>query len=416
MPIVVRPDRSSSVPLPDRSGWPGLAEVPRSAARARAARAFFRQAVRRLDLRVELPSGRTWGGGGGGSPLMRIVREHEFFARLGTGGKIGFGEAYMVGAWTADDLEGVLRAFAAKVRSLAPRPLHSLRRWYDTAHPAAEDNDLAGARENISRHYDLSNELFELFLDETMTYSSAWFEPGDSFADAQRRKVDGILDLGGVRAGSSVVEIGTGWGTLAIRAAERGAEVTTLTISEEQRRLAEQRIAAAGVSDRVRVLLQDYRDAHGTYDSVVSVEMIEAVGEKWWPTYFRTLDRLLAPGGKVGLQVIVMPHEALMAISDSYSWVHKYIFPGGLVLSHRVITDVLARHTSLRVVERRDLGLSYAMTLRQWRERFLSRWDDVRALGFDETFRRMWEFYFAYFEAGFRVGYLDVSQLSLARV
>ncbi len=415
MPVIVRPERQATVPLPDRCRWPGLDQVPRSGARAAAARAFFRQAVRRLDLRVELPGGRRWGGGGGGAPVMRILREDEFFARIGAGGKIGFGEAYMVGAWRADDLERVLRAFAAQVRTLVPRPLQALRRWHDARQPAVEDNDVTGARENVSRHYDLSNELFELFLDETMTYSSAWFEPGDTFADAQVRKVDGILDLAGVGEGSRMVEIGTGWGSLAIRAAGRGAEVTTLTISEQQRRLAEQRIAAADVDDRVRVLLQDYRDARGSYDSVVSVEMIEAVGEKWWPTYFRTLDRLLAPGGRVGLQVIVMPHDALMAIRRSYSWVHKYIFPGGLVLSHKVISDVLREHTSLQVVERRDLGLSYAMTLRQWRERFLAGWEDARALGFDDVFKRMWEFYFAYFEAGFRVGYLDVSQLALAR-
>jgi cyclopropane-fatty-acyl-phospholipid synthase len=415
MPVKIRPERESTVPIPDQSRWPGLEEVPDSRARATAARALFRGMVRRLDLRVVFPDGRVWGGGGGGSAVMRIVREHEFFARIGTTGKVGFGEAYMVGAWTADDLERVLRAFAARVRSLVPRPLQALRRWHDLRQPAVEDNDHAGARENISRHYDLSNEMFELFLDETMTYSSAWFEPGDSFADAQRRKIDGILDLAEVRDGSRVIEIGTGWGSLAIRAAERGADVTTLTISGEQARLAAERVAGAGVSDRVHILEQDYRDAQGSYDAVVSVEMIEAVGERWWPEYFRTLDRLTGPGGRVGLQVIVMPHDALMAIRNSYSWVHKYIFPGGLVLSHKVIEDILRKHTSLRVVARRDLGTSYAMTLRQWRERFLARWGDAQRLGFDDVFRRMWEFYFAYFEAGFRVGYLDVSQLALAR-
>jgi cyclopropane-fatty-acyl-phospholipid synthase len=415
MPVKIRPERATTVPIPDQSAWPGLAEVPDKPVRAKLARSAFRAMVRGLDLRVTFPDGRVWGGGSGGSPVMRIVREHEFFARVGATGKIGFGEAYMVGAWTADDLERVLRAFAVRVRSLVPRPLQALRRWYDLRHPAAEDNDHAGARENISRHYDLSNEMFELFLDETMTYSSAWFEPGDTFADAQRRKIDGILDLAGVASGSRVIEIGTGWGSLAIRAAERGADVTTLTISGEQARLAQARIAEAGVADRVHILEQDYRDAQGSFDAVVSVEMIEAVGERWWPEYFKTLDRLLAPGGKVGLQVIVMPHDALMAIRNSYSWIHKYIFPGGLVLSHKAIDEVLRRHTSLRVAARRDLGTSYAMTLRQWRERFLARWTDAQALGFDDVFRRMWEFYFAYFEAGFRVGYLDVSQLSLVR-
>lgn len=415
MPVTVRPERVSAVPLPDRGRWPGLAEIPGGRVRPAVARLVFRRLVRRLDLRVQLPDGRCWGGGGGGAPVLRIVREREFFARVGATGKIGFGEAYMVGAWTAEDLEAVLRAFAVRLRRLLPAPLRLLRHWWDLPHPAAETNDVSGARENISRHYDLSNELFSLFLDDTMTYSSAWFEPGDSFADAQRRKIDGILDLARVTAGTSVVEIGTGWGSLAIRAAERGASVTTLTISGEQRRLAEERIAAARVDDRVHVLLQDYRDAAGSYDAVVSVEMVEAVGEAWWPAYFRTLDRLLAPGGRAALQAIVMPHDALRAIRNSYSWIHKYIFPGGLLLSHHTIDDMLRRYTSLRVVSRRDLGTSYALTLRQWRQRFLSRWDEAQALGFDDVFRRMWEYYFAYFESGFRAGYLDVSQLALAR-
>jgi len=212
-----------------------------------------------------------------------------------------------------------------------------------------------------------------------------------------------------------VLEIGTGWGSLAIRAAQRGALVTTLTISAEQAELARRRVAEAGVADRVEVQLRDYRDAGGSYDAVVSIEMIEAVGQRWWPTYFATLDRLLAPGGRVGLQVIVMPHDALMAIRRSYSFVHKYIFPGGLVLSHEAIARTLREHTGLRVGQRRDLGASYAMTLRAWRERFLARWQDARQLGFDDTFRQMWEFYFAYFEAAFRVHYMDVAQLELVR-
>jgi len=379
------------------------------------ARLVFRRAVRRLDLRVLLPGGRVLGGGGPGSPIMRIEREEEFFRRVGAAGKIGFGEAYMVGAWTADDLTGVLAAFAVRLTRLVPGPLQRLRRWYEARQPAAEDNDVTGARENISRHYDLSNELFTQFLDETMTYSSAWFEPGDSLADAQRRKIDGILDLAAVGAGTSTLEIGTGWGSLAIRAAERGARVTTLTISAEQRRLATERIAAARAADRVDVQLRDYRDAEGRYDAVVSVEMLEAVGERYWPAFFQTLDRVLAPAGRVALQAITMAHDRMLATRRSYGWVHKYIFPGGHLPSLRAIEETLREHTSLRIVARRDLGQHYAKTLRQWRERFLSRWDEVSRLGFDGVFGRMWEYYLAYCEAGFRVGYLDVSQLALAR-
>ncbi len=415
MPVTVRPDRESDLPLPARGRWPGLDVVPHARVRAMVARLVFRRAVRRLDLRVLLPGGRVLGGGGPGSPIMRIEREEEFFRRVGAAGKIGFGEAYMVGAWTADDLTGVLAAFAVRLTRLVPGPLQWLRRWYEARQPAAEDNDVTGARENISRHYDLSNELFTQFLDETMTYSSAWFEPGDSLADAQRRKIDGILDLAAVGAGTSTLEIGTGWGSLAIRAAERGARVTTLTISAEQRRLATERIAAARAADRVDVQLRDYRDAEGRYDAVVSVEMLEAVGERYWPAFFQTLDRVLAPAGRVALQAITMAHDRMLATRRSYGWVHKYIFPGGHLPSLRAIEETLREHTSLRIVARRDLGQHYAKTLRQWRERFLSRWDEVSRLGFDGVFGRMWEYYLAYCEAGFRVGYLDVSQLALAR-
>jgi cyclopropane-fatty-acyl-phospholipid synthase len=212
-----------------------------------------------------------------------------------------------------------------------------------------------------------------------------------------------------------VLEIGSGWGALAIRAArERGARVTTLTLSSEQQRLARERARAAGVADLVDVRLQDYRDATGSYDAVVSVEMIEAVGEEYWPTYFRSLDTLLAPGGRVGLQAITMPHESLLATRGSYTWIPKYVFPGGIIPSLRAIEDNLAAHTRLSLVERRELGPHYARTLALWRERFLANWDRLEG-SFDETFRRMWEFYLAYCEAGFRVGYLGVSQLGLAR-
>jgi cyclopropane-fatty-acyl-phospholipid synthase len=251
----------------------------------------------------------------------------------------------------------------------------------------------------------LSNDLFSIFLDETMSYSAGWFAPGsDDLLEAQHRKIDGILDMAGVTAGQHILEIGTGWGRLSIRAAQRGARVTTLTISAEQATLAEQRIAAAGMSDRVQVLLRDYREARGSYDAVVSVEMVEAVGEEYWPTYFAALDRLLKPGGRVGLQSITMPHDRMVVSRNDYTWIHKYVFPGGLIPSLEAIEQNLAEHTGLRIVERRTLGPDYARTLHHWRERFLARGEDVAGLGFDETFRRMWEFYLGYCEAGFRVG------------
>ncbi|KJK33464.1 cyclopropane-fatty-acyl-phospholipid synthase [Lentzea aerocolonigenes] len=399
-----------SLPRPGQGIWPDLFTTPRSPLRARIAESLFRNAVRTLPVTVHLPDGRTWGAGG---PVMRLVRPAAFFHRLGADAKIGFGEAYMVGDWVSDELADVLSAFAARLTTLIPPRLQQLRRWAERRQH--EINDVAGSRQNIHRHYDLSNELFAAFLDETMTYSSALFENRDvDLRTAQLRKIDGVLDYAGVRSGSRVLEIGTGWGALAIRAAERGATVTSLTISAEQRKLALDRVRDAGLHDRVTVELRDYREEQGRYDAVVSVEMIEAVGAEYWPAYFSMLDRVLAPGGRAGLQAITMPHDRMIASKATYSWVHKYIFPGGLIPSVRSIEESVRDHTRLRIVETRSFGHDYAETLKRWRHTFLTRWDEVEQLGFDDTFRRMWEFYLAYSEAGFRVGYLGVQQFAMA--
>jgi cyclopropane-fatty-acyl-phospholipid synthase len=406
------------VPRPDEAHWPGLATPPRVPVHAKVAEVLFRRAVAPLPVRVVLPSGRALGAGGSDAPVMQLVRPAAVFARLGADVKIGFGEAYMTGDWTTGpgtDLADLLAPFATRMSSLVHPLLQRLRHVVERTQPAHEENSRQNSRTNISRHYDLSNELFEQFLDETMTYSSAWFEPGDDLAEAQRRKMDGILDLARVSADMHVLEIGSGWGGLAIRAArERGARVTTLTLSTEQQALARKRAEEAGVGHLVDVRLQDYRDATGRYDAIVSVEMIEAVGERFWPTYFASLDTLLAPGGRVGLQAITMAHDRMLATKRSYSWIHKYVFPGGIIPSIRSISDNLAAHTDLSIVERRDLGPHYARTLAVWREQFLADWGRLDG-SFDDTFRRMWEFYLAYCEAGFRVGYLGVSQLGLAR-
>jgi cyclopropane-fatty-acyl-phospholipid synthase len=277
-----------------------------------------------------------------------------------------------------------------------------------------------GARDNIRRHYDLSNELFKTFLDESMTYSSAIFdgEPyraAEDLGQAQRRKIDRLLDVTKVGAGTRLLEIGTGWGELAIRAARRGAEVTSITISVEQAELARGRIAAAGLAERARVLLQDYRTTRGEFDAVVSVEMIEAVGANHWDEYFATIDRLLAPGGRVGLQAILQDDYTVLATRDTYTWIRKYIFPGGQMPSAESIDRTVNAATSLRVCDRYSFGRHYAETLRRWRERFEQRAAEVARLGFDETFRRMWSLYLAYSEAGFRTGYLDVAQFTLTK-
>jgi cyclopropane-fatty-acyl-phospholipid synthase len=368
----------------------------------------------RLPIRIQAPDGQLSGAGGPESPVMVIHDQDAFCRRLGSG-TAGLAEAYMTGAWNCDDLPGLFTVLASNVTTLIPAPLQTLRRWYIPRTPAAEDATIEGARRNIERHYDLSDDLFALFLDPSMTYSSALFAPGDTLATAQNRKIDTLLDRTGVGPGTTLLEIGTGWGELAIRAAARGAQVTTLTISPSQWRTARRRVQAAGVADRVDVQLRDYREASGRHDAVISVEMIEAVGECYWPGYFSALDRLLAPGGRAGLQAITMPHDRMLATRGGHTWIHKYIFPGGHVPSLQAITDVLREHTSLRVTADYPMGQHYARTLAEWRSRFLAATEQVGRLGFGPTFQRMWNLYLAYSEAGFRAGYLDVHQLVLER-
>ncbi|HEY0951603.1 cyclopropane-fatty-acyl-phospholipid synthase family protein [Nocardioides sp.] len=408
--MTIAPARSTT------ARWPGLEEVPsgvRTAVSARVARRLFVRAVDRLDVTVHVGDD-TYGSGG---PAATVHRPDELFARLGRDGLIGFGEAYLTGAWTAEDLTGFLTVLAANVADLIPRPLQRARSLVQRRTPRPHRNTTRQTRSNIAHHYDLSNDLFAVFLDESLSYSSALFD-GDldePLVLAQHRKIDRLLDRAGVGPGTRLLEIGTGWGELAIRAAARGATVHTVTLSSEQQALARERVAAAGLADRVSIELCDYREVRGEYDAIVSVEMIEAVGHEYWPAYFRTLDRLLAPGGRVAIQAILMPHDRMLATRGSYTWINKYIFPGGFLPSAQVIDEVTVRHTSLRVTERLAFGADYAETLRRWDAAFLAARDRVRALGFDETFERMWHFYLCYSRAGFASGYLDVQQLTLER-
>jgi cyclopropane-fatty-acyl-phospholipid synthase len=401
-----------AIPRPTEHEWPGLASPPHSPLRATVAERLLRRAVRRLPIAVEYPDG-TRIGSGGDVPVMRLHEPANLYHRLGVDGTIGFGEAYLVGDWSTDSLVELLIPLAANVDSLIPKPLRAFRRFTAPRKPDRENNTVTGARQNIERHYDLSNEMFAVFLDDTMTYSSAFFESDtEDLGAAQVRKIDAILDYAGVGDGTRLLEIGTGWGALSVRAARRGARVTSLTISPRQKELAEQRAREAGVADRVEVVLRDYRHETGSYDAVASVEMIEAVGHQHWRDYFAMVDRVLEPGGRFALQAITMPHKQMLATTRSQGWPHKYIFPGGELLSIPAIEEQVAG-TRLGITDRRELGASYARTLQLWRERFLSRWSEVAELGFDETFRRMWQFYLAYFEAGFRAGYLNVWQLRM---
>ncbi|MER5352165.1 class I SAM-dependent methyltransferase [Kitasatospora sp. NPDC002551] len=411
-------------PVVDPARWPDVARVPHVPLRAALAGRLLHRAAARRGLRVELPDGRTLRPAPADAPVLRLHRPGDFLHRIGAGGLIGFGESYQAGDWDSPDLVALLTELATAPETLVPAGTQWLRRLHVRRPPTAELPTAANAPRNIHRHYDLSNDLFALFLDPTMTYSSAVFPVGpgpvplvtrDALPAAQHRKIDRLLDLARVGPGTRLLEIGTGWGELAVRAAARGARVVSLTLSEEQLLLARRRIADAGQAGRAEVRLCDYRAAEGAYDAVVSVEMIEAVGRPFWPEYFATLDRVLAPGGRVALQAITMPHDRMLATSRTYTWILKYVFPGGRIPSLRAVEETAAHATRLRVVRADAFGPHYAETLRLWRERFTERSAQVADLGFDEVFRRTWEFYLAYSEAGFRSGYLDVHQVLLAR-
>ena len=413
------------------SHWPALDVLPRGPkARfyARVARRIFRAGAHRLGL--------TWSEDG--SPAdIRILDAEAFFLRVGNQGLIGFGESYMAGDWEADDLGGTLTVLAAEISDLVPKWMQRLRAAYVARPPKHQESSTDNSRNNIAHHYDLSNDLFRTFLDPTLSYSSAMFDtdavthaegplpftrleepiPGSELEEAQGRKIEAILDAAGVTAGSTVLEIGTGWGELAIRAARRGAEVRSITLSSEQQALALARIAEAGFAAQCAVDLLDYRllEQDRRYDAIVSVEMIEAVGYAYWDSYFDVLDRALAPGGKVAIQAITMPHDRMLATRRTYTWINKYIFPGGFLPSTEVMDQITRKRTALRLTGRTTFGSHYAETLRQWDQAFTAAHDRVLGLGFDETFLRMWHFYLEYSRAGFASGYIDVQQLTFER-
>jgi cyclopropane-fatty-acyl-phospholipid synthase len=401
----------------DATRWPDVANVPAASWRTPLARLLLQRAMRRLPIQfVDRPRA-----GHVGAAATIVSPDLEPLARrIARDGLIGFGESYMAGEWDSPNLAEVMGVFAEHYDELVPRGTHWLRRFVLPTSVGRDDNSPAGSRRNIGHHYDLSNRLFELFLDETMTYSSAMFVPGEprtvtSLAVAQRRKIDRLLDRCAVSRGTRLLEIGSGWGELAMRAGRRGADVLTITLSEQQRDLARSRVQAAGLTDNVEVRLEDYRSVHGEFDAVVSVEMIEAVGADYWSTYFRRIDEVLAPSGRVGIQAILKPHRQLLEERPTYSWINKYIFPGGQVPSIEALEDVLRSETRLRIVERHAFGTDYADTLATWRDRFDAAADDIAALGFDNVFRRMWDFYLATSEAGFRSRRLDVEQLIIER-
>jgi cyclopropane-fatty-acyl-phospholipid synthase len=371
-------------------------------------------------LAVEMPDGRVHRfGPADSSRSARIrVKSPAFFRRLLLGGDMGVGESYVDGEWEADDLAAFLTLAAENEDELgiAGRLTRVLNLGHDVVH-LLRRNTRRGSRRNIAAHYDLSNDFFALFLDETMTYSSALFEHEDQpLADAQRHKYRALADKAQLGPGDHVLEVGCGWGGFALLAArEYGCRVTGITVSARQHALARARIAEAGLEDRVEIRLQDYRDVAGTFDKIVSIEMFEALGREHWPVFFRKLDEVLAPRGLVALQAISLPDFRFEAYARHCDWIQRYIFPGSLLASLHHVTGAMSQVSRLGVHHLEDIGPHYALTLARWRETFRSRLEEVRALGFDDRFVRMWDYYLAACQAYFATRRLSDLQLVLTR-
>jgi cyclopropane-fatty-acyl-phospholipid synthase len=333
------------------------------------------------------------------------INRPDFYRHLVTSGSLGVAESYLRGDWEADDLTTLLRILCRNLGSLSGTNSGLARVGSCLARAVhwANRNTRRGSRENISRHYDLSNEFFELFLDPTWMYSAARFDsPEMTLEEASVAKLESICRKAELKPGEHVLEIGTGWGGFALHAVRNhGVRLTTTTISRQQLLKARERVRDAGIGDYVELLEFDYRDLLGSYDKIVSIEMIEAVGERFLDDYFRQCGRLLKPGGKFVLQGIVMPEQRYDSYRRSVDFIQKYIFPGGFLPSVAAMQDSVGRTSNLRLVSVEDLSNHYALTLREWRRRFFERIDDVRALGFDDRFIRMWEYYLCYCEAAF---------------
>ena len=395
---------------------------PRSLSQAPYAARLVLSLLERLHcgrLTLATPDGRcrTFDGLQPGPHAMLEISDWRVFGRLMRSGDIGFAEAYRDGLWETDDLRTLLRfaamngdALEAAIRGgWAGRLLYRIRHLF-------RRNSRAGSRRNIHAHYDLGNDFYRLWLDPGMTYSAAWFDGGNrDLAAGQRAKYERILQHLHIGEGAHILEIGCGWGAFAeYAAATRGCRVTGITLSTEQLAWANRRIQNADLSDLVEFRLQDYRDLQGQFDAVVSIEMLEAVGEAYWPTYFGKLRQVLRPGGRAMIQTITIAEDRFQRYRRGTDFIQQYIFPGGMLPSmQRLAAETAA--VGLIAHDTGGFGRDYAETLRLWLQRFDASRASVSALGFDERFRRVWRFYLAYCEAGFREGWTDVHQIQLVR-
>jgi cyclopropane-fatty-acyl-phospholipid synthase len=379
----------------------------------------FVRDVRYGTLHVRLPDGKqhSFAGAEPGPEATLILNTGRVARRFLVGGSVGFAESYIDGDWDSPDLAGLLelldRNYAAwsehysgrLATRLARRVMHLLR-----------GNSRRGSRRNIHAHYDLGNDFFAAWLDPTLTYSSARFVGGiDDLETAQLEKYRSLARLIGLTPGQKLLEIGSGWGSFAILAArEFGAKVRSLTISKEQHAYASRRVQQLGLNEQVEIALRDYRDVDGRYDRIASIEMFEAVGEAWWPTFFGKVRDALVPGGMAGLQIITIADRYFADYRRGTDFIQRYVFPGGMLPSPSVLRDQLTR-AGLGLRDQVAFGASYARTLGIWGRSFDAAWEKVAKLGFDERFRRIWTYYLAYCEAGFRTGSTDVVQVVAER-
>jgi cyclopropane-fatty-acyl-phospholipid synthase len=376
---------------------------------------------RRLALggiEVTLPSGETRRLGFHACGPKAVVRLSSWLAlvRLATSGSVGWYKAWALGEWSSPDPVAVFEVFSANAVPLgevgrAKGPF----RWVNAVAHRLRDNAPRRARENIAAHYDLGNDFYAAWLDSTMTYSSARFASADeSLEQAQLRKVHTLLDRLDLRPGQRLLEIGCGWGSLAVEAAKRGASVVGLTLSTEQKGWAERKVGQAGLSNRIEIRLQDYRDTAERFDAVASVEMVEAVGRRWWGAYVDCIARNLEAGGRAALQFISIDHRLFDRYGRSPDFIQTYIFPGGLLLDEPAF-ETLARERGLSWDNRESFGRDYAETLKRWRERYDRAVAGGALDGFGEAFHDLWRYYLMYCEGGFRGGAIDVAQVTLAK-
>jgi cyclopropane-fatty-acyl-phospholipid synthase len=378
------------------------------------------QRTREGTLHLTLPDGKALVFGGSDSPQAALrINDHRFFSRVVIGGDIGFGEAFMEDEWDSDDVTAVVRFFIRNRDVVQDGRFHTTvaSRGIEWLRHLAQRNTLWGSRRNIRRHYDLSNDFFQTFLDPSMAYSCAVYpSAGTSLETAQQNKFTRLIRKARLSARDHVLEIGCGWGGFAIEAVRQtGCRITGITVSREQYTLARERVKAAGLEDRIRIEFKDYRHIEGQFDKIVSIEMLEAVGHAYYSIFFRSLERLLAPHGIVVLQTISIPDQRYDSYRKERDWIQKHIFPGGLLPSLTVLTQTMTRHSRLMVEHAENIGDHYALTLAEWRRRFLAAREEVVRLGFDRRFQRKWVYYLSSCEAGFRERVLGDLQLVLTR-